>query len=145
MDPNIWGPKAWFFLHSVTLAYPENPNEKQQMDMYNFFMSIRDILPCDVCKIHYGENIGDGKVLRFAVRHKSSLVNWLIQIHNNVNALNNKKILTKNDVLSYYRLAYNDKPKSDFFSKNRTTILLGIFLLVCIIIMKLFSIQYVQV
>ena len=27
MDANIWGSHAWLFLHTVTLNYPENPNE----------------------------------------------------------------------------------------------------------------------
>ena len=26
MEPNIWGPGAWTFLHSITLNYPNNPN-----------------------------------------------------------------------------------------------------------------------
>ena len=26
MEPNIWGPGAWTFLHSITFQYPENPS-----------------------------------------------------------------------------------------------------------------------
>ena len=25
MEPEIWGPHAWQFLHSITLSYPDNP------------------------------------------------------------------------------------------------------------------------
>ena len=30
MDPLIWGPHAWFFLHSITLVYPDNPSEQEK-------------------------------------------------------------------------------------------------------------------
>ena len=27
MNPEIWGPPAWMFLHSISLAYPKNPTD----------------------------------------------------------------------------------------------------------------------
>ena len=27
LDPKIWGPHYWFFLHTLALTYPETPNE----------------------------------------------------------------------------------------------------------------------
>ena len=26
LDPNIWGPKYWFFLHTIAMTYPHKPN-----------------------------------------------------------------------------------------------------------------------
>ena len=57
MNPKLWGPHAWIFLHYITLGYPDCP-DKQTKDAYkNFFINIKDILPCDTCKKHYSENI----------------------------------------------------------------------------------------
>ena len=39
MDPRIWGPPAWTFLHSVTLAYPDNPTETDRTNYKKFFNS----------------------------------------------------------------------------------------------------------
>ena len=36
MEPNIWGEKAWFFLHSITLSLPEKIPENLQKDIYIF-------------------------------------------------------------------------------------------------------------
>ena len=36
MEAKIWGPHAWIFLHSITMAYPENPtdNDKKYMKIF---------------------------------------------------------------------------------------------------------------
>ena len=30
MDPNIWGPHAWFLIHTVCLNYPDNPTDEDK-------------------------------------------------------------------------------------------------------------------
>ena len=53
MEPNIWGPHAWFFLHTVALMYPEQPNELEKQHYLNFFKNIGNILPCYICRENY--------------------------------------------------------------------------------------------
>ena len=53
MDPEIWGPHAWIFLHSVTLAYPENPTNIDKKNFELFFNSMQPIIPCQKCSNHY--------------------------------------------------------------------------------------------
>jgi len=43
---NVWGPSAWTFLHTITFNYPEDPTEDDKRKYYNFFMNIKDVLPC---------------------------------------------------------------------------------------------------
>ena len=56
MNPSIWGPKAWFFLHSVSFNYPDNPTKNDKVEYKRFFESIQYILPCDNCKEHFSDN-----------------------------------------------------------------------------------------
>ena len=37
MEPEIWGPNAWTFLHTITLNYPENPSEDDKQNHKDFF------------------------------------------------------------------------------------------------------------
>ena len=30
MEASIWGPKAWVFLHSITMNYPEKPTDEDK-------------------------------------------------------------------------------------------------------------------
>ena len=40
MNPNIWGPGAWTFLHSVTLNYPDTPSQQDKNEYADFFKSL---------------------------------------------------------------------------------------------------------
>ena len=53
MNPEIWGPSAWMFLHSVSLAYPKNPDEEDRLNYGNFFNNLQPILPCQKCSNNY--------------------------------------------------------------------------------------------
>jgi len=30
LNPNIWGPKTWFFIDSIILSYPDNPSNEDK-------------------------------------------------------------------------------------------------------------------
>ena len=53
MDPEIWGPHAWIFLHSITLNYPNNPTMYDKQHYKNFFINLHHILPCEWCSKNY--------------------------------------------------------------------------------------------
>ena len=58
MEPNIWGPSAWTFLHTIALQYPELPTDDDKKQYYIFFNSLKDVLPCPNCRMHYSEHLG---------------------------------------------------------------------------------------
>ena len=37
LDPTIWGPKYWFFLHTVAMTYPHRPNDVSKRKYYELF------------------------------------------------------------------------------------------------------------
>ena len=37
MDPEIWGPSTWIFLHTITLNYPNNPTIYDKQNYKNFY------------------------------------------------------------------------------------------------------------
>ena len=50
MDPDIWGPPAWEFIFAVIDQRPDgNPPD----GYLEFFHSLVDVLPCQVCRRHY--------------------------------------------------------------------------------------------
>ena len=48
-NPKIWGPKAWFFIETIILSYPDNPTLNDKNTFKNFFNSLAFILPCRKC------------------------------------------------------------------------------------------------
>lgn len=107
MDPNIWGPHAWHFLHTITLSYPTNPTQKQKKTYKLFFHNLVDILPCTKCSSNYNSHITQLPIEPF-LKNRKTLVSWLIQIHNMTNKHLNKNIFfTLNDFTQYYKLLYS--------------------------------------
>ena len=106
MEPNIWGKHAWIFLHSVSMNYPDNPSKLDKDRYKNFFESIQYILPCEICKTHYANHINKIPI-NTALNSRRDLVEWLINVHNEVNKYLNKPILSYDTVIDYYKKLYN--------------------------------------
>lgn len=103
MNPSVWGPSAWTFLHYITLSYPKCPTEKDKYNMRIFLENLQHVLPCDTCKIHYKDNIEIHYPLTDEVLNtKENLVKWLIDLHNSVNKRIGKSILSYDEAISKY-------------------------------------------
>ena len=105
MEPNIWGPGAWTFLHSITFQYPESPSDIEKQKYYVFFNSLKNVLPCPVCRGHYESNL-DNLPIRLDTRQE--LIEWLIDVHNEINIMNNKKIYSYDEVYEIYNKMYDN-------------------------------------
>jgi hypothetical protein len=93
LKPEIWGKDGWKFLHYVSLGYPENPTNTQKEQYKNFYYSIKNVLPCHKCAQHYAENIQNFPLTDNILSDKNKLINWVIDVHNEVNKITNKPIL----------------------------------------------------
>lgn len=113
MDPSIWGPHAWHFLHVITLNYPNNPTIQQKKNYKMFFYNLINILPCSYCSHNYISHLNQLPIDPF-LKNKKSLVSWLIQIHNLTNKhLNKNTHFTFNEFITTYKSIYSS-PKFNY-------------------------------
>jgi hypothetical protein len=103
MDPNIWGSHAWLFLHTITLNYPDNPSRYDKDNYKDFFESLSHVIPCEVCKSSYKQNI---KKYPIQLDSKESLTRWLHMIHNIVNVKTGKDDYPYDDFIKKYSNLY---------------------------------------
>ena len=77
MEPKIWGPPAWEFLHTITFNYPDNPSLQDKQNHRMFFDSLKNVIPCPNCKKHYKQNL-----IKYPIQldSKDDFIQWLIDI-----------------------------------------------------------------
>jgi len=136
MDPEIWGPHAWQFLHSITLSYPDNPTLEDKNNHAQFFNSIQNILPCQKCKDHYTQNLHILPIEQH-LDNKESLFRWSVDLHNRVNVINNKREYSYDEVTELYEKMY-DKSEKSIGSKLIGNKWLFIFLIILLIILGIY-------
>ncbi len=130
MDPEVWGPHGWYFLHSITLAYPDNPTDDDKTYHKNFFESLKNILPCEKCRNHYDQTLTTYPIENH-LENKESLFKWLVDIHNRVNIDNNKREYSYDEVTKLYENMYS---KNGYFISNNMLLVIFIVLVIVLII-----------
>jgi len=128
INPKLWGPPCWKFLHYVTIAYPDYPTPQDKENVKSFFYSLGGVLPCENCQHHFAKNFEKYPLSDKVLSCRYNLVNWLIDIHNDVNARNGKKIWSYDEVMDLYT-----KDNNMNFTINCMTV--GLIVLIIVILL----------
>jgi hypothetical protein len=103
-DARVWGPVAWYFIHSMSFSFSQNkrPLSPRTARLVNsFYLALRWVLPCPSCKEHYGKTLkhyppaGSCKSGRAAAE-------WGVQAHNLVNKGMGKELWSYRKALKTY-------------------------------------------
>ena len=113
MEPQVWGKHGWFFLHSITMGYPEHPTNTDRDKYRKFFYNVGSVLPCGKCQMNFRKHM-EQKSITPALLNRTSLVEWLIDIHNLTNKDTGKKELSYDDVIKIYSNAYEHNQNTYF-------------------------------
>lgn len=109
LDPKIWGPPAWIFLHSTTFGYSKTPTDEEKNDMKNLLISLKSTLPCNGCKKNYKSHLET--LTDDIISSKEKLVKWLIDVHNMINKHHGKRELSHEEAIQFYYDLYSKKAK----------------------------------
>ena len=136
MDPTVWGPKLWFVIHTMALNYPDNPTYDDKRNYETFFNSLKFVIPCDKCRVHYTERINKNPIINH-LENSDSLFRYTIELHNDVNKSLGKRTYIYDEVIEIYKKHYNQTETSgnNFFNKifNKTNIIIASVLIIAII------------
>jgi hypothetical protein len=131
INPIVWGEHLWKFMHYLTLAYPDNPSIDEQNKFKKFFNMIGDYLPCEKCRINFDKHLEKYPLSDDILNSRFDLINWLINIHNEVNIMNNKPVFTYEKAI--HKLIH-EKPNDCIIVNSRTAvIIISIFLIIALI------------
>jgi hypothetical protein len=85
------------------LTYPDNPSDIEKNNYKNFFISLKNILPCISCRNHYEENLIKYPITNEVLMSKNNMIDWILNIHNEIRQEQKKNKITKDKYLNYYK------------------------------------------
>lgn len=103
MDPKVWGPSLWYILHIISFNYPINPSYAQKRIYHDFYINLKELIPCENCQKHYRQHLHSNPITP-ALDSRADLVKWVITLHNQVNISLAKPTMTVEEVLMAYKM-----------------------------------------
>jgi len=108
LDPKVWGPHYWFFLHTVAMTYPHHPNTVTKKKYYEFIQNIPLFLPVEEISGQFSKMIDKYPITPY-LDNRDSLVRWVHFIHNKINEKLEKPTISLNEFFLKYYDQYKSK------------------------------------
>ena len=130
LDPKVWGPHYWFFLHTLAMTYPHHPNSITKKKYYEFIMNLSLFLPVEEISGEFSKLIDKYPVIPY-LDDRDSFVRWMHFIHNKINEKLEKPQISLNDFFVKYYDEYkttDDKLTNYYIIREKViylTIILG--------------------
>jgi hypothetical protein len=135
LDPTIWGPHYWFFLHTIAMTYPHYPNAITKKKYYEFVQNLPLFIPIEQISTDFSILLDKYPVVSY-LDNRESFVRWMHFIHNKINQKLEKPQINLNEFYIKYYEEYKTKDeKLSYFYKVRSKLVylvLLIFMLVSI-------------
>jgi hypothetical protein len=137
LDPKIWGPHYWFFLHTVAMTYPHHPNAVTKKKYYEFVQNLPLFIPVEEISKEL-EKLIDLYPITPYLDNRDSFIRWMHFAHNKINEKLEKPKITLNDFfVQYYNEYKSQNEKFAEFYKFREKLIYG-----SILVLLLGSIYY---
>ena len=119
LEPKVWGPHYWFFLHTIAMSYPIYPNAVTKKKYYEFIQNIPLFIPIDKIASDFSKLLDQYPVQPY-LDNRESLIRWLWFIHNKINKKLEKPQISLNDFyVKYYEEYKNSNEKLYEYYKIR--------------------------
>ena len=129
LDPNIWGPHYWFFLHTISMTYPHRPNTLTKKKYYEFIQNLPLFIPIEKISTEFSKLIDEYPIAPY-LDNRESFIRWTHFIHNKINQKLEKPELSLND---FYVKYYNEYKPNNIKNREFNKLLGKIIYLIVII------------
>jgi hypothetical protein len=125
LDPKIWGPHYWFFLHTVAMTYPHHPNAITKKKYYEFIQNLPLFIPVEEISKEF-EKLIDIYPITPYLDNRDSFTRWVHFIHNKINEKLEKPTISLNDFfVQYYNQYKSQNEKLTEYYKLREKLVYG--------------------
>jgi FAD-linked sulfhydryl oxidase len=123
LDPKVWGPHYWFFLHTLAMTYPHHPNTITKKKYYEFIQNLPLFLPVEEISSEFSKLLEKHPVSPY-LDNRDSFVRWMHFIHNKINEKLEKPQISLNEFfVKYYDEYKSTSEKMSEYYKLREKII----------------------
>lgn len=108
LEPRIWGPHFWFFLHTLAISYPHHPNSITKKKYYELVQNLPLFIPNESIGNNFSKLLDEYPVTAY-LDSRESFIKWMHFLHNKINEKLEKPKITLNEFYFNYYEEY--KPK----------------------------------
>lgn len=125
LDPNVWGPHYWFFLHTISMTYPHHPNAVTKKKYYEFIQNLPLFIPIEAMSGEFSKLIDQYPITPY-LDNRESFIRWVWFIHNKINQKLEKPELSLSAFYTKYYESYKpNNVKLGEYYKLRQKVLYG--------------------
>ena len=129
MDPTLWGPHYWFFLHTMAFNYPTYPTAMQRKIHYRFIQHLPDMIPNKQMASQFIKLTEKFPVEPY-LDTKEDFIKWMYFIHNQINQLLDKPQFTLSEHYTKMNELYIPKhTRLQRYLKNKYSLVITLFIL----------------
>lgn len=130
LDPKIWGPHYWFFMHTLAMCYPNYPNDVTKKKYYDFIQNIPMFIPIEEIASYFSKLLDEYPVQPY-LDNRESFIRWMWFIHNKINKKLEKPEISLNEFYLKYYEEYksNDKKLIEYY-KLREKLIFGSLIII---------------
>ena len=103
--PCVWGPHQWNMLHTIAMAYPDNPDDNRKKSTLGYLHGMCDNLPCPGCSHHCNEYLNAHPP---KIESKQKFFEYTVDFHNEVNRRLQKEEWTYSRAKEVYTTKVSD-------------------------------------
>lgn len=134
LNPEIWGPHYWFFIYTLALSYPLNPNDTTKKKYYDFIQNLPIFIPVSEIGNTFSIFLDKYPVTPY-LDSRESFIKWVHFVHNKLNIYLNKPEVSYYKAMDNYYENYKVKEvKKRDEKKNKHKYIFGSIVLVLIIV-----------
>jgi len=129
MDPSVWGPHYWFFLHTVAFHYPLHPTSIQKKMYHRLIHHFHQFIPNPSIATTYEKVLQKNPVSPY-LDSREDFITWVHHIHNIINIRLEKPTITLQEHYEEFSKHFETRPtRLKRLWQERTKILFTIAIL----------------
>jgi hypothetical protein len=108
---NYWAQSLWKIMYTMAYTFAKDATVEKLVALVEFYRSLKELLPCEMCREHYGEYLLKHDIRSFTLETATSekLCKWVYNLESEISVKNKRPIEPFN--IKYAKLGASDPTK----------------------------------